>query len=169
LSKFIKSNAQNTSQLLNDCEDWVNLKNRCSKYILNFNKDKMIQTHSSAGIAQNPMLPAVLRLTLKKKWYDMILSGEKKEEYRELKSYWIPRLLCNFDWDKSKNEIQLNGGSYQVKNFNRIEFKNGYGKDAPTMLVEFKGVKIGEAKPEWSDNWQGEVFTISLGAVLHSR
>ena len=24
------------------------------------NKDKMIQTHSSAGIAQNPMLPAVV-------------------------------------------------------------------------------------------------------------
>ena len=37
----------------------LNLKNRCSKYILNFNKDKMIQTTTSAGIAQNPVLEAV--------------------------------------------------------------------------------------------------------------
>src|SRR6478609_2919716 len=37
----------------------LNLKNRCLKYILNFNKDKMMQTHSSAGIAQNPLLAAV--------------------------------------------------------------------------------------------------------------
>jgi hypothetical protein len=28
-----------------------------------------------------------LNLVLKKKWYDMIESGEKTEEYRELKSY----------------------------------------------------------------------------------
>ena len=29
-----------------------------------------------------------LQLTLKKKWFDLILSGEKKEEYREIKPYW---------------------------------------------------------------------------------
>ena len=123
----------------------------------------MIQTTTSAGIAQNPLLPAVLRLTLKKKWYDMILSGEKKEEYREVKRYWIQRLCNEVDY-----EI---GGAWEgvFKKFNQVEFKNGYSKDAPTMVVEFKGLRIGEAKPEWSDNWQGEVFAILLGAVLHSR
>jgi hypothetical protein len=35
----------------------------------------------------------VLHLTLKKKWFDMIASGEKKEEYREDKEYWRRRLL----------------------------------------------------------------------------
>ena len=34
-----------------------------------------------------------LRLNLKGVWYDMIESGEKKEEYREIKSYWTKRLL----------------------------------------------------------------------------
>ena len=29
-----------------------------------------------------------LHLTLNKKWFDMILSGEKTEEYREIKPYW---------------------------------------------------------------------------------
>ena len=27
----------------------------------------------------------ILRLVVKKKWFDMIASGDKKEEYRELK------------------------------------------------------------------------------------
>lgn len=35
----------------------------------------------------------ILHLTLKKKWFDMILSGVKKEEYREVKAYWVDRLL----------------------------------------------------------------------------
>jgi hypothetical protein len=125
-----------------------------------------MQTDSFKNVSPtigNAVLPAVLRLTLKKKWYDMILSGEKKEEYREVKRYWIQR-LCN------EVEYEM-GGTWEgvFKKFNQVEFKNGYGKDAPTMLVEFKGLRIGEAKPEWSDNWKGEVFVISVGAVLHSR
>lgn len=35
---------------------------------------------------------AILPLVLKKKWYDLIDSGEKKEEYREDKPYWDVRL-----------------------------------------------------------------------------
>ena len=31
----------------------------------------------------------MLTLPIKKKWFDMILSGEKKEEYREIKPYKI--------------------------------------------------------------------------------
>lgn len=35
----------------------------------------------------------ILKLTLKKKWFDMIESGVKLEEYREIKPYWMARLL----------------------------------------------------------------------------
>lgn len=35
---------------------------------------------------------AILPLVLKGKWYDLIDSGEKKEEYREDKPYWDVRL-----------------------------------------------------------------------------
>lgn len=31
-------------------------------------------------------------LPIKKKWFDMIASGEKKEEYREMKPYYDKRL-----------------------------------------------------------------------------
>ena len=33
-----------------------------------------------------------LTLSLKKKWFDMIKVGEKKEEYRDAKRFWRTRL-----------------------------------------------------------------------------
>ena len=35
----------------------------------------------------------VLNLVVAKKWFDMIASGEKNEEYRVIKAYWINRLV----------------------------------------------------------------------------
>lgn len=49
----------------------------------------------------------VLTLTISKQWFDMILSGEKTEEYRVIKGFWMSRLLlikdeeCK-DFDKYK-------------------------------------------------------------------
>lgn len=39
------------------------------------------------------MKKKVLKLTLKKMWYDLILLGVKQEEYREIKEYWLKRLF----------------------------------------------------------------------------
>lgn len=36
---------------------------------------------------------SILRLVLKGKWYDMIATGEKKEEYRADTQYWHKRLF----------------------------------------------------------------------------
>ena len=38
------------------------------------------------------MKEKVLKLTSKRKWFDMILSGEKTEDYREFNDYWKSRL-----------------------------------------------------------------------------
>ena len=48
----------------------------------------------------------VLKLVVKKKWFDMIVSGEKTEEYREIKPYWIDSItigkpqkgMCPDEW-----------------------------------------------------------------------
>jgi hypothetical protein len=40
---------------------------------------------------------AILPLVLKGKWYDMIASGEKKEEYREAKLFWRKRIRNVFN------------------------------------------------------------------------
>jgi hypothetical protein len=87
----------------------------------------------------------------------MIASGEKKEEYRETKLYWLSR-LCNLN-----AEVEHCGLDY--KYFDVIVFKNGYAKNAPTIRVEHIETYWGKAKPEWSDNWQGDVFVIKLGDI----
>lgn len=106
------------------------------------------------------MKKETLHLTLKKKWFDMIASGEKKEEYREIKPYWGKRFCAS--WCKAvKSKCEP-----PFKSFDTVTFRNGYDKDAPTMVVECKGISIGHARPEWSDNWQGEVFVIKLGEII---
>lgn len=64
-----------------------------------------------------------------KKWFDEILAGTKKIEYREIKPYWTTRLL-----DKKGKPIH-----YDI-----IFFRNGYAKDCRKMKVEFKGLRIGK-------------------------
>jgi ASC-1-like (ASCH) protein len=68
----------------------------------------------------------ILHLTLMKKWFDLIKSGEKKVEYREIKPYWTKRLF-----DKEGKPIK----------YDFILFRNGYSKDSPKMMVEFLGIK----------------------------
>lgn len=101
----------------------------------------------------------ILHLTLKKKWFDMITSGEKKEEYREKKDYWVDR-LCDMDKCLKSNTYD------HFKPFDTIVFRNGYAKNAPSITVNCEGIKVGTAKPEWSDNWQGDVFIIKLGEII---
>ncbi len=98
----------------------------------------------------------ILHLTLNKKWFDMIASGEKKEEYREIKPYWVSRLQA---WGNAYDEC---------RDFNAIQFKNGYSKDAPTMLFESKGIEIGEGKEEWGAEPNKEYYVIKLGKKLNS-
>lgn len=103
----------------------------------------------------------ILHLTLKKKWFDMILSGEKKEEYREIKPYWLTRFKYYCNHTDMMHEL-----NYE---YTHILFKNGYSKNAPSLLIELNDVNFGKAKPEWSDNWQGEVLVIKLGNIIETR
>lgn len=115
----------------------------------------------------------ILRLTIKKKFFDMIASGDKPEEYRSVKPYWISR-LCWHEFRLYKpNDIINLVKSKQLKKenilkckfYDAVELKNGYSKTSPTMLVEFKGLSIGKAKAKWSGNWKGDVFRIKLGEI----
>lgn len=81
----------------------------------------------------------------------MILSGEKKEEYREIKGYWMKRLF-----DKEGEPIR----------FDIVRFKNGYGKNSPVMDVAYKGVDIKEPIGKWSGNAKGRHYAIYLGNIL---
>jgi hypothetical protein len=108
---------------------------------------KTQQTNSEPLPARAGSAARVLRLTLKKRWFDMIASGEKREEYR-IPGKWILSRL-------------------EGKEYDRIEFKNGYGPNVPTMEVEYLGWKFSFGKREWGGgSTTGPFATIMLGRVL---
>jgi hypothetical protein len=116
----------------------------------------------------------VLHLTLKKKYFDMIASGEKKEEYREIKPYWADRLTWHEHHDRisciNSLEDELYADSERTyktgvyKNwFDVVEFKNGYGKNSPKIRLKFKCITHGEGRPEWGAEPGKKYFVIKLG------
>ena len=121
-------------------------------------------THEPAEkiMAFNPLLSAaLLRLTIKKKWFEMILSGEKKEEYRELKFYWADRLMGGF----SSTYGYIDELNPNFKNFDAIEFRNGYAIKSPTIIVECKGIEIGVGKSEWGAT-DKKCFMLKFGNIV---
>ena len=83
----------------------------------------------------------VLTLTLKKQYFDAILSGEKTIEYRDITDYWRPRL--------------------ENKEYDTILFRNGYSPSSPQMMVEYKELPIDrQSNPNR--------YALVLGKVLES-
>lgn len=92
-----------------------------------------------------------LHLTLKKEWFDLIASGEKKEEYREIKSYWLKRFTDQ-------------GSSF--RHWDIVAFRNGYAKESPIIYCVFKGIEIGTGNPKWGAEPNKDYFIIKLGKLL---
>ena len=121
----------------------------------------------------------VLDLSLKHCWYDMIASGEKKEEYRDLRPYYANRLLygCSLgvkeywepvfanaqtkEWFKPEMLLRDYGSRF----YDAVRFHRGQGSPV-TMLVECLGISVGKGKPEWGAPEDKEVFIIKLGKRL---
>ena len=103
----------------------------------------------------------------------MIASGEKKEEYREVKKHWINRFTWHeYHWMTPEEIIReyKNGvPAFKDKFWEVIEFKNGYGKNAPTKVVEFKGIEIRTGNLQWGAEPGKEYFVIKLGHILNPQ
>ena len=93
----------------------------------------------------------VLHLTLKRQWFDMIASGKKREEYREMKPYWHKRLMCA-----------------KVK-FDAIHFRNGYSRNARAMTVELRELRSGLGIVEWGAPEGQEVYILCIGKILQAH
>ncbi len=113
----------------------------------------------------------ILKLNVAEPWFSMEQSGEKKEEYRDLKDYWVRRLfmpvitgnkidskpiiddLFLFDlysstesWD---NFFLYHGVCF--KPFEFVNIKNGWarkGKKAPEFTRRISGICVGVGRPE---------------------
>ena len=93
----------------------------------------------------------ILFLVVYKHWFDLMYSGVKKYEYRK-KSKWILSRLEN-------------------KTYDQIKFSNGYGKDKPFFICEYKGFNFSEKKEKITFNehtiyLEKEDIVIRLGKVI---
>lgn len=89
----------------------------------------------------------MLILPIKKKWIDMIKSGEKKEEYREIKPYWTSRFTHNL----RKTVFNTYVG--------HVIFRNGYSKNSPRIKCCVEIIK-GTGNPEWGAEKRKRVLYI---------
>lgn len=109
-----------------------------------------------------------LHLTLKKQWFDMILSGEKKEEYRALSNYWCNR-FCDKNWQSFEIEIFIHCLNYSKLNFKTIVFTNGYGKNKPQIVVEYAGIDVREGNLKWGAEFGTTYFVIKIGKIIATK
>ena len=94
----------------------------------------------------------ILELPLKKEWYNMIESGEKREEYRVIKPYWQERLAL---YDNRNHLIGLNPCGYT-----HVRFRYGYARR--TMLYAIDNMIIGRGNPDWGAPTDKDVFIIKF-------
>lgn len=88
-----------------------------------------------------------ITLPLKRKWFNMIVSGEKKEEYREIKPFWTLRLT-------------------PFRRYDAVTFTLGYPKADDMnrrMTYRIKDIHIGYGKQEWGAESNTKYYVISLG------
>ena len=124
-----------------------------------------------------------LHLNLKKKWFDMILSGEKTEEYRDIKLFWFLRLvssreeiesqvldeiICDMKDPKrhaSYSEL-MNYFNIEFRQFDTITFSNGYKKNRPQFEIELKKIFISNGYQNWGAVSMENYFVLELGEII---
>ena len=108
----------------------------------------------------------VLALTISKQWFDKIVSGEKKEEYREIKKYWVSRLVNQQAENGDVLFDEFGGycrviGKLEYKPYTHVLFVNGYSKDSPRIEKEIESITIGKPKKGLCpDKWLDTEFFI---------
>ena len=97
----------------------------------------------------------MLTLPIKKEWFDMILTGDKKEEYREIKPYYTKRF-------QKIGLIDDNGIETNKKV--DIALRNGYSANDPTMNVSVS-MRIGQGKKEWGAEEGIRYYCIEINRI----
>ena len=102
----------------------------------------------------------VLTLTVSKQLLDMIVAGEKNEEYREIKPYWIKRLTtnCEVAYDVA---LETYCGKVLYHPYTHVLFINGYRKDSQRIEKEIESISIGKPKRGLCpDKWLDKDFFV---------
>jgi hypothetical protein len=85
----------------------------------------------------------ILHLTLKKKPFEVMVTGEKKIEYRKPSKWILSRLVS--------------------KEYDYVKFVNGYGKDKPYFIAEYSGFNI--VNMNYSATWSDFKVNVKIGDI----
>lgn len=80
----------------------------------------------------------ILTLIIKQKFFDEIVSGKKKQEFRDCKPTTEARYL---EMDEEGYAVFDDEGRNVMRHYDAIRFYVGYKKDRDTALVEVKGAR----------------------------
>ena len=109
----------------------------------------------------------MLTLPIKEPWYSMILSGEKKEEYREIKDYYRVRFANQFKSIENKkllNEWLVTPIRYILN----VRFKNGYLSTSPSFVAKCQ-LTIGTGKEEWGAEKDKSYYVLKIIEIKDSE
>ena len=105
-----------------------------------------------------------LVLPIKGTWFRMILSGEKLEEYREIKPYWEKRFSRYFGqhYDFFSNSTQ----SLLVWNTEKkdIVFRNGYGNGKPEFTAKCT-IREGYGNLDWGAERGKQYYILTIHGI----
>ena len=119
-----------------------------------------------------------LTLTVNKEWFSRILSGVKKEEYREIKPYWVARLFYGrfgklspvlvkeladsvAKYGDTEHFETKNGIEVSFVPYTHVLFINGYGDDKPRVEKEIEWIDIDRPRKGWCpDDFLGKEFFV---------
>ena len=102
---------------------------------------------------------AMLIVPIKRKWFDMILSGAKKEEYRDIKPYWRSRLY---------NEGFVDRYGLPVPWQAPVMFRNGYGR-AASCFTALCSADVRHGKPEWGAELHREYYVLKILKIINRK
>ena len=97
----------------------------------------------------------MLILPIKKKWFDMIVSGEKTEEYREIKPYYDIRFRNYWGYPAYWGEKH------------EVWFRNGYSYDSPIIMAMCTLSKR-RGKPEWGAEPNKTYYVLTIHHILRA-
>ena len=106
----------------------------------------------------------MLVLPIKKKWFEMIVAGKKKEEYREIKPYYDKRfgnILLGYSLDNVKAEL------YENIEFS-ILFRNGYSPTSPSVKC-LCILNKGYGKQEWGAIKGKEYYILTIIKIIEIK
>lgn len=88
-----------------------------------------------------------LKLSINKKAFDVMVTGEKTEEFRDESKWIMSRLKKDYDF---------------------VQFTNGYGKERPVFIAKYLGYSFGDVDKVYSNGLsvKGIKIIIKVGEIV---